>query len=78
MVAILYLEHSKTGPFKNQTKVDHSKTGHVWFSDPHCIWILTKLDMLHHLLNKSSVKIVKAVPVVIAAVDVVVGVVVVV
>ena len=31
--------HSKTGPFENRTKVDHSKTGHVRFSDPHCISI---------------------------------------
>ena len=28
--------HSKTGPFMNRSTLDHSKTGHVRFSDPHC------------------------------------------
>ena len=37
LAAILFFDHSKTGPFENRTKVDHSKTGHVRFSDPHCI-----------------------------------------
>ena len=36
LAAILFLKHFKTGPFKIQTKVNHSKTGHVRFSDPHC------------------------------------------
>ena len=26
----------KTGPFGNQPNVDHTKTGHVRFLDPHC------------------------------------------
>ena len=30
----------KTGPFGNQPNVDHSKTGHVRFLDPHCIFVL--------------------------------------
>ena len=32
----MFLDHLKTGPFENRTKVYHSKTGHVPFSDPHC------------------------------------------
>ena len=28
---------SKTGPLEIRPKVEHSKTGHVRFSDPHCI-----------------------------------------
>ena len=29
-------DHSKTGPFENLTKVDHSNTGHVRYSDGYC------------------------------------------
>ena len=36
LAAILFLDHSKTRPIENRTKVDHSKTGHVLFLDPHC------------------------------------------
>ena len=32
-------DHSKTGPFHIRSTFDHSKTGHLRFSDPHCIWI---------------------------------------
>ena len=32
------LDHSKTGTFKNRTEVDHSKTGHVRYSDGYCSW----------------------------------------
>ena len=39
LAAILFLDHSKTGPFHNRTHVDHSKTGHVRYSDPHCILV---------------------------------------
>ena len=37
MAAILFLDHSKTEPFENRIEVDHSNTGHVRYSDPHCI-----------------------------------------
>ena len=30
------MNNYKSGPFKNQTKIDHSKSGHVQISDPHC------------------------------------------
>ena len=30
------MNHSKSGPFKNRTKIYHSKSGHVPISDPHC------------------------------------------
>ena len=28
------MNHSKSGPFENGTKIDHSKSGHVRISDP--------------------------------------------
>ena len=28
------MNHSKSGPFKNRTKIDHLKSGHVQISDP--------------------------------------------
>ena len=31
--------HSKTRPFEKWTKVDHSNTGHIWYSDPHCTYL---------------------------------------
>ena len=31
-------------PFENWTKVDHSKTWHVRFSDPHCTWAFPLLS----------------------------------
>ena len=31
----VFERHSETSPFHNQTALDHSKTGHTWFSDPH-------------------------------------------
>ena len=30
------MNHSKSGPFKNRTNIDHSTSGHVQISDPHC------------------------------------------
>ena len=36
------MNHSKLRPFKNRTKIDHLKSGHVRISDPHCIWVLCK------------------------------------
>ena len=32
-----YMNHLKSGPFENRTKIDHSKYRHVRISDPHCI-----------------------------------------
>ena len=31
------MNHSKSKPCENGTKFDHSKSGHVQISDPHCI-----------------------------------------
>ena len=42
------MNFSKFGPFKNWTKIDHSKPGHVRLSDPHCKHIsvgIWKFDM---------------------------------
>ena len=30
------VDHLKTRAFVNRSTSDHSKAGHVWFSDPHC------------------------------------------
>ena len=40
------MAHLKTGPFKNRTKVDHLKTGHVRFSDPN--FMLSASDDLRY------------------------------
>ena len=30
------MNHPKSGPFENWTKIDFQKSGHVQISDPHC------------------------------------------
>ena len=48
-----YINHSKSGPFENQTKTDHSKSIHVGISDPHCTNL--PLDSLHFCILSAGV-----------------------
>ena len=39
--------HSKTGPFTNCPYFDYLKTGHVWFSDPHCTKLFQMFNCMY-------------------------------
>ena len=45
-------------PFKNQTKIDHSKSRHIWISDLHCFGSLNACLFLKlYLVHFSEFKI---------------------
>ena len=46
------MNHSKSGPFQNRTKIDHFKSRHVQISDPHFIGIPT----VFHFRTKQNPK----------------------
>ena len=50
------MNHSKSGPFENRTKIDHSKSGHVRISDPNCNFFKIRLLPLHKV-QKITVKL---------------------
>ena len=41
---LLFKPDLNTGPFNDWTTMDHSNTGLVWYSDPHCTLILQKTN----------------------------------